>query len=762
MNDHRTTCDPQRIELFLEQKLSDEEQSVFESHLSSCGDCRQRLKTAAASEDIWAELCDSLRDERLPPDGLRSGDSDSTDEDALSGRTTVLKLLAPTDDDRMLGRWGTYEVVGVVGTGGMGVVLKAFDAALNRYVAIKVLAPHLGSSGAARKRFSREAQAAAAVVHDNVIEIYHVAETAGLPYLVMPYVRGPSLQRRLDDGGPMALAEILRVGMQAAAGLAAAHAQGLVHRDVKPANILLADGIERVKLADFGLARAADDASLTKTGVIAGTPQYLSPEQARGEAVDQRSDLFSLGSVLYAMCTGRAPFRAETSYGVLRRITDEEPRPIREINPEIPEWLCGIVAKLMAKRPDDRFQSAQEVAKLLEECLAHVQQPTAVPLPAAAHSPLPPGEGQGVRVAGAHKPRLFAGRSRRKRILAAVLGVLFVGVLGLASGILIHLKKDNKTTTLEVPEGSTDGPPLAVAPFDEATAREHQARWAKYLHAPVVQSNSIGMKLVLIPPGEFAMGSSKELIEGEMRLHGGDSREEKWYRNNLPGEGPQHRVRITKPFWLGATPVTQGEYERVTGSNPSKFPIKPSVPEYERVTGSNPSKFQRDPQRPVEQVSWDDAVEFCRKLSALPGEKAAKRRYGMPTEAQWEYACRAGTTTRWYMGDNQAGLFDVAWFNTNSGGQTHPVGGKKPNAWGLYDMHGSVWEWCRDWYDKEYYAWSPMDDPAGPPDGSFHAMRGGIWSDPARYCRSAFRNSDGPGGRYYGVGFRVSLVPADK
>ena len=171
-------------------------------------------------------------------------------------------------------------------------------------------------------------------------------------------------------------------------GLAAAHAQGLVHRDVKPANILLADGVERVKLTDFGLARAADDASLTKTGIIAGTPQYMSPEQARGESVDQRSDLFSLGSVLYAMCTGRAPFRAETSYGVLRRITDEEPRPIREINPDIPEWLCRIIAKLMSKQPDDRFESAREVAELLEECLAHVQQPTAVPLPAAVRRPV--------------------------------------------------------------------------------------------------------------------------------------------------------------------------------------------------------------------------------------------------------------------------------------------------------------------------------------------------------------------------------------
>ncbi|HEV3023120.1 MAG TPA: protein kinase, partial [Pirellulales bacterium] len=369
MNMNQTTCDPQRIELFLDQKLSNEEQSAFESHLNRCGDCRRRLETAAASDDIWSDVCDSLRDDRVSPDDKIPDDS-ASGEDVSSRQATILKLLAPTDDDRMIGRWGTYEVVGVVGTGGMGVVLKAFDAALNRYVAIKILAPHLGTSGAAIRRFSREGKAAAAVVHDNVIEIYHVAEAAGLPYLVMPYVRGPSLQRRLDDQGPLAVVEILRVAMQAAAGLAAAHAQGLVHRDVKPANILLADGIERVKLTDFGLARAADDASLTRTGVIAGTPQYMSPEQARGELVDPRSDLFSLGSVLYAMSTGRPPFRAETSYGVLRRITDEEPRPIREINPDIPDWLCGVVRKLMSKHPDDRFQSAHEVAALLEQSLA--------------------------------------------------------------------------------------------------------------------------------------------------------------------------------------------------------------------------------------------------------------------------------------------------------------------------------------------------------------------------------------------------------
>jgi len=386
MNDKQITCDPQRIELFLQQKLSDEEQTAFELHLDDCHDCRHRLEAAAASDDVWSGVRDSLLGQQLPPDGLPSGDpalDSATGGGAPLGHDTVLKLLAPTDDDRMIGRLGTYEVVGVVGSGGMGVVLKAFDAALNRYVAIKVLAPHLGSSGAARKRFSREAQAAAAVVHDNVMKIHGVADVNGLPYLVMPYVRGPSLQRRLDDGGPLALVEILRIAVQAASGLAAAHAQGLVHRDVKPANILLADGVERVKLTDFGLARAADDASLTRTGVIAGTPQYMSPEQARGESVDQRSDLFSLGSVLYAMCTGRAPFRAETSYGVLRRITDEEPRPIRQLNPDVPQWLCQIIARLMSKQPEERFDLAREVAELLEECLAHVQQPTAVPLPAS-------------------------------------------------------------------------------------------------------------------------------------------------------------------------------------------------------------------------------------------------------------------------------------------------------------------------------------------------------------------------------------------
>ncbi len=201
----------------------------------------------------------------------------------------------------------------------MGVVLKGFERSLNRYVAIKVLSPAMAASGAARKRFAREAQAAAAVLHENVIAIHRVDESHNLPYLVMPYVAGMSLQKRIDDEGPLPLPCVLRIGRQIAAGLAAAHAQGLVHRDIKPANILLERGVERVTITDFGLARAVDDGSVTKTGVIAGTPQFMSPEQSRGETIDARSDLFSLGSVMYAMCVGRPPFRAD---GIRRLATD--------------------------------------------------------------------------------------------------------------------------------------------------------------------------------------------------------------------------------------------------------------------------------------------------------------------------------------------------------------------------------------------------------------------------------------------------------
>ncbi|MGH7138729.1 MAG: protein kinase domain-containing protein [Pirellulales bacterium] len=433
MDTKHKTCSIELIERFLGDDLSAKEAAEFENHLESCPACRRELDARAADEDWWSQARDCLAESGLSSlahasnaepmfrEGTRSWEGRSAEPTAEipTSSAAIRPYLAPTDDPRMLGRVGPYEIVGVVGSGGNGIVLKGFDAALHRYVAIKLLSPRLADSGAARRRFSREAQAAAAVVHDNVMAIHAVAETAGLPYLVMPYVRGPSLEKRLRSAGPLAVEEILRVGMQVAAGLAAAHAQGLIHRDIKPANIMLEEGTERVKITDFGLARAADDASLTRSGVIAGTPQYMSPEQARGEPVDHRTDLFSLGCLLYAACTGRSPFRADTAYGVLRKICESEPRPIREINPAVPDWLVRIIDRLLAKDPSQRYASAAEVAALLERCLAHVQQPATVALPDELIEP----------THGA-SPRAWLSRiGRRGALAAAVIMVLAVAIL---------------------------------------------------------------------------------------------------------------------------------------------------------------------------------------------------------------------------------------------------------------------------------------------------------------------------------------------
>ncbi len=332
-------------------------------------------------------------------------------------------FLAPSQRPGSLGRLGHYEVLEVVGRGGMGIVLRAFDDKLHRIVAIKVLAPALAASGSARQRFVREARAAAAVSHDHVIDIHAVEDAGPVPYLVMQFIDGQTLQAKIDHVGPLPLKEVLRIGLQIADGLTAAHRHGLVHRDVKPANILLENSIQRVRITDFGLARAVDDASLTQSGLIAGTPQYMSPEQAEGAKVDPRSDLFSLGSVLYTLCAGHPPFRANTTVAVLKRVCEETPRPLRESNPDIPGWLEALIARLHAKDPAGRFQTAAEVAELLGRHLAHLQQPgTDLSNPQAA-----PSAGRAAHAASEPRTQRSGVSGRRLLRCAACAALIAVG-----------------------------------------------------------------------------------------------------------------------------------------------------------------------------------------------------------------------------------------------------------------------------------------------------------------------------------------------
>jgi hypothetical protein len=387
----------------LADALPPDQQERCERHLKSCPACQERLDraeecgeqlrrlsrevgdpTAVPADPTLAQILERLHEARSSP---WSGPAEPAD----------LYFLRPADEPGVLGTLGGYEVREVIGQGGMGVVLKAFDPALHRLVAIKVMAAAVAGSATARRRFTREAQAAAAVCHDHIVAVHGVSEADGLPYLVMQYVAGESLQARLDRTGPLEVVETVCIGLQTASALAAAHAQGLIHRDIKPANLLLENGLARVKITDFGLARMADDVGLTQAGVVTGTPEYMAPEQARGEQVDARADLFSLGSVLYSCCTGIPPFRGATALAVLRRVTDQEPRPIRSLNPDVPAWLEALIARLLTKDRDQRFQTAAEVAGLLEGYLAHLRQPATVlppafpSLPAEARPrPVPP------------------------------------------------------------------------------------------------------------------------------------------------------------------------------------------------------------------------------------------------------------------------------------------------------------------------------------------------------------------------------------
>src|SRR5262245_36949313 len=437
----------------LEKPTADERNAFLDSACAGDGELRRQVERLLQAHANVGDFLQKPAVEQLAaapePSGAtqdidasadRKGDNmtRTEGEGASDNEDSALEFLQPSTRPDPLGRIGHYEVLQALGRGGFGIVFRAFDDMLQRVVALKVMAPQLAATSPARKRFLREARSSAQVRHENVVQVYEVAEQP-LPYLAMEFIPGETLQQRLDRVGPLDVPEVLRIGRQIAEGLAAAHATDLIHRDIKPGNVLLEGGQQKVKITDFGLARTADDASISQSGIIAGTPMYMAPEQALGQPLDQRADLFSLGSILYQMVAGRPPFRATTAVAVLKRVAEDKPRAIREIIPEAPQWLCDIIAKLHAKDPDDRYQSAREVADVLGDCETQLRANAKL----KDLSRIPQG-----------KPR----RSGRRK-WAAVAAAVLLAVIGLAvtelAGVT-HLLQKQQPTAAETPPTFTN------------------------------------------------------------------------------------------------------------------------------------------------------------------------------------------------------------------------------------------------------------------------------------------------------------------
>jgi len=451
-----TTC-PATEELgqLVEGTLSDSRQQECTEHLDACPCCQSKLEAIATAGTNLSQVVERLHAAE-PEAGAAYWPALNSLQAVLSptivpdsgarNRDLSLPFLQPPTDAAYLGRLAQFDVMRVLGRGGMGVVLEAFDTRLQRNVAIKVLEPEMADDDIARQRFCREARTAASITHENVVAVHQVEKSGegGVPYLVMQLIAGESLEQRLARERKLPFREVVRIGMQAAHGLAAAHAQGLIHRDIKPGNILLETLNDRVKLTDFGLARAAEDVKLTSTGFVSGTPLYMAPEQALGEEVDPRSDLFSLGAVLYEMCAGQPPFVGNSALAILKQIAEGKQRPLREMNPAVPEWLAETIDRLLAKKPADRFQSAVHLAELLD-----------------FHWTL-------MKASSEDVPQVCQIELRKRRIrnrwIAAAIGVTFLGLGWLGGWYLTHRANPGPQVTPVVAPGTvvSSGEPLAV------------------------------------------------------------------------------------------------------------------------------------------------------------------------------------------------------------------------------------------------------------------------------------------------------------
>ncbi len=653
----------------------------------------------------------------------------------------IQELLGKPENPEVIATIDHYSLLNAIGVGGFGVVFRAMDEKLQRLVAIKMLTPMSESDLSPSKRSLQEARSAAAVNHENVVGIHDVEESP-IPYIVMEYVNGATLHEYLEESGPLAIDLLVSLSRQIASGLAAAHQGGFVHRDIKPGNILVEVGNElKAKLTDFGLAQTVNDASLSTSEQFVGTPLYASPEQARSLEIDARSDLFSLGSVMYQMATGQPPFAASTSQQVLQQVRKFSPQPIQQIRPSVPDWLCRIIDKLHEKDPEARFQSAEQLAKLLADCerdLLNAPKIVAQAGLSQLSSNLVSRPEAGLDTV-ASTGSVRSSTAWHKNLVPTVAMILILGVIAIAwwtdgrhanqpNQQFAVGHEDSKSPTSENAVTPTqnarknidslpkwDLPTKAPAPLLPSTSREEtqaiQLRWAEYLKQPAFTPSAIGLKFALIPPGDF----------------------DKTFTRNRDGEihpsMPTIRFRITEPYRLSTTEVTVAQFRAFiedtkyeTVAELLGFGCDQTAYRASGLTWEKPGRAVR-PDEPVTMVTEEDAATFCKWLSEKEG-----RRFRLPTEAEWIHACRAGSDSRFVFGVDSTSLEFAAWTIENSGALPNPVGTLAANPLGLHDMLGNLWERTSDWLD--HLAMFPYLQQVNPRGAPISNTIGGCFIEP--------------------------------
>jgi serine/threonine protein kinase len=607
---------------------------------------------------------------------------------------------------------GEYRIEEEVGSGGMGRVYRATHTRMKRIVALKVISPRAIGSTGAFQRFAREVEAAAKLVHPNIALAFDAGEQQGVHYLILEYIDGTDLRRLLKQRGPLPPAEAAEYILQAAKGLAYAHGQGVIHRDIKPANLML-DARGTVKVLDLGLSRSREGEApdqpgagekivrysleVTQDGAVMGTLGYLAPEQAENaHAADHRADIYSLGCTFYRLLTGRTPSAVGTWYQSAETSRTGS-------SSAIPPALQAICGKMLAPFVVDRYQTMDEVVAALSASLGRGEPP-------------------------AQKKREHRGR----RIAIAVSFALIALLTAAAIATYLRYASSRPTRALAsaVSVAPDDDPWRTITvPASLKQARLRQKQYAVEHNLRVKVVNHIGMELALIPPGDFHMS-------------------------------PDRLVRITHPFYASTCEVTVEQFRAFadqTGYRTSAEKAGESLVE----EGDPPRMMSRagaswrstgfDEQAddmPVIHVSHDDAVAFCQWLSQLEHE-----RYRLPTEAEWEWAARGGSSGNYIWGDDLRLLEQFAHTKETSQGHPHRVAQVIQNGWGLYDTVGNVNEWVADLYRMSLPA-GTYEDPTGPTTGVTYVLRGGSYREEIRPLAKLRGNADAPTS-HIGFGFRV-------